>query len=79
MVNKIINNFKNLDILTYKIMKKGFALCFALGLLSALFFFTYIIEETHLSIYYIGLSLFKLSCYFFVEFIVCGLVVDELK
>ena len=79
MINAIIKYFKNLDKLTYKIMIRGLYFCFIIGIISALLLFTYNIVKTCPNIYYIGLSLFKLSCSFFVEFIICGLVADSIK
>ena len=79
MINKIIGYIKDLDKLTYKIMKYGLIGCFALSIFSALMLLTYNLTDASPNLYYIGLSLFKLSCSFSVEFIVCGLVVDTIK
>lgn len=79
MINKIISYFKNLDKLTYKIMHYGLVSCFWLSFFSSLLLFTYNITNTSPNVFHIGLSLFKLSCTFSVEFIVCGLVADSIK
>lgn len=79
MISKIIGYFKNLDKLTYKIMKIGLSFCLILAILSALILFTYSAALLSPHIYYIGLSLFKLSCTFGVDFIVCGLVMDSIS
>ena len=79
MINKTIDYFKNLDKLTYKIIKKGLVFCLILSLISAFILFTYSSSFLSPSVYYIGLSLFKSSCMFSVEFIVCGLVMDTVK
>ena len=79
MINKIFNYLKKVDTATYKIMKKGLFFCLILSLVSSLVLLIYITLSPNLDIYYIGLSLFKLSCYLGVEFVVCGLVVDTLK
>lgn len=79
MLKSILNNYKNLDKLTYKIMKNGLIFCFALCLISIIILFTYEAFITSPSIYYIGLGLFRLSIIFGIEFIVCALVVDSLK
>ncbi len=79
MINKTIDYFKNLDKLTYKIIKKGLVFCLMLSLISAFILFTYSSSFLSPSVYYIGLSLFKSSCMFSVEFIICGLVMDTVK
>ena len=79
MIKNIINSFKNLDSITYKIMKKGFKYCFILCIISSIILFTYKNFISSPNIYYIGLSLLKLSIYFAVEFVVCGFVVDNIK
>ena len=79
MISKIIGYFKNLDKLTYKIMKIGLSFCLVLALLAAIILFTYSTAALSPSIYYIGLALFKLSCSFGVDFIVCGLVMDSIS
>ena len=79
MIKKIIDYLKEVDSTTYKIMKKGLNFCLVLSLISALVLFTYITINSSLNVYYIGLSLFKLSCTLGVEFIVCGLVMDTVK
>ena len=77
MINSIIIHFKNLDKLTFSIMKKGLYISLVLAIISAFFLFTYTIN-TSLSIFYIGLSLLKLSLYLSVEFIICGLVMNSI-
>ena len=79
MIKKIINIFKKIDIETYKIIKKGLCFCLFISLFSALIMLTYTIDGSSPTTYYIGFSLFKLSCYLEVEFIVCGLVMDTIK
>ena len=79
MINKLLKDFKNLDKLTYKIMKIGLKTCFGICLFSTLILFTYDLTLTSPSLYYLGILLFKLSCVFGVEFIICGLVVDSIK
>ena len=67
MIRKILDNFKNLDKLTSKIMNYGLKFCFAVCVLSSPF------------IYYIGINLFKIGLIFAIEFIICGFVVDGIK
>ena len=79
MVKKIINSFKNLEKLTYKIMQNGFKFCFILCLISISILFTYELAFETPFLYHIGISLFKLSLIFGTEFIICGFVVDGIK
>lgn len=79
MMKKFINSFKNLDKLTYKIIRRGLEFCFAISIISAIILFTYHITLLTPDLYYTGLLLFRLSCTFGIEFIICGLVVDNIK
>lgn len=79
MLKKILDNFKHLDKITFKIMKNGLAFCFAICILSVLILFTYDFTFPSPFMYYIGINLFKLSLIFGIEFIVCGFVVDGIK
>lgn len=78
MFNKIKNNFKNLDTLTKSIMKIGLRVCFALTIISLIFFVTYNSFYSPF-LYNTGFILFKLSLIFSVEFIICGFIVDKIK
>ncbi len=78
-MKSIINSLKNLDKLTYKIMKYGLKICFGICILSILVLLTYETISFSPNLYYIGLSLFKLSLIFSIEFIICGIVVDSIK
>jgi hypothetical protein len=79
MINKFINIFKNLDKLTYKIMKKGFKFCSVICYISTFLLLYYNLQFQSPFLYELGLSLFKLSLFFFIEFIICGIVVDGIK
>ena len=79
MIKSIFSNFKNLEDITYKIMKKGFFFCFILAIIATIILFTYKVLPLSPIIYYIGFALFKLSIYFVIEFIVCGFAVDSIK
>ena len=79
MLKKIINSFKSLDNLTFKIMKNGLKFCFGICILSIILLSTYNLVFLSPFLYYIGINLFKISIIFGIEFIVCGLVVDGIK
>lgn len=78
-MKSIIENFKKLDKITYKIMKYGLEFCFGICILSTIILFTYKTIFSSPTIYYIGLYLLKSSLIFSVEFIACGIVVDSIK
>ena len=75
----IINTFKNLDELTYKIMKEGLKGCLVIAIIATVLLIIYNITESSLTLYYIGIAMFKLSSIFGVEFIICGIIVDNIK
>ena len=79
MIKNIINSYKNLDSLAYKIMKNGLKFCFLLSILAALILLVYKDLFASPYMYYIGINLFRLSIVFSSEFIICAFVVDSLK
>lgn len=78
-MDKIKNFFKNIDKLDLKIMRCGLKFCFLILVFSILLLISYLTFSNNLFIYNLGLSLFKLSTYFGIEFIICGIVVDSIK
>jgi hypothetical protein len=60
-------------------MKYGFKVCFAICIISTLILLTYETKSFSSDLYYIGLSLFKLSLILGIEFVICGIVVDYIK
>ena len=79
MLKNLINTFKELDKLTFKIMKYGLKFCFAICILSVIILGTYNLFGLSPFLYYIGISLLRISIIFGIEFIICGLVVDGIK
>ncbi len=79
MLKKILDNFKHLDKTTFKIMKYGLLFCFVTCILSVLILFTYDYAFPSPFMFYIGISLFKLSLIFGIEFVICAFVVDGIK
>ena len=79
MFKSLIERYKNLEKITYKIMKNGFKFSFLLTLVSLLLLITYILFYHAPLLYYVGISVFKLSLTFAVEFFICGMVVDTIK
>ena len=79
MLKKIIDTYKNFEKTTNSIMNIGLSFCGFLCLISILILLTYNFIFTSPIMYYIGISLFRLSIIFSIEFIVCGFVVDGIK
>ena len=78
MLKMIFDKFKSIDSRIKQIMKYGFLFSFTICIISIiiLLLHTYIhIPE----LYYIGLSVFQLSLFFTVDFIVCGIAIDTIR
>jgi len=79
MFKKIYDSYKNFEKITYKILKGGLEFCLFLCLLSVSILLTYNLFVHSPLMYYVGISLFKLSLIFGIEFIICGFVTDGIK
>lgn len=79
MIKKLIDCYKNFEKITCKILKHGLKFCFILCLFSILMLLTYDSLLTTPILYHIGLSLFRLSIIFGIEFLICAFVVDGIK
>lgn len=79
MIKKILEYYKNLEKLTFKILKRGLKFCFTLCILSICILLSYATIFAIPFLFHIGLSLFRLSIVFSIEFLVCALVVDSIK
>lgn len=73
------NLFDNLDKTDLKIMKTGIKFCFIFLIFSVFILVIYLTSIHTIFLYDLGISFFRLSTYFAVEFIVCGIVVDTIK
>ncbi len=78
-MKKIKCLFNNLDKTDLKIMKIGMKICFAILLVSILLLFIYLLFVHNSFLYNLGLAIFRLSTYFAIEFIICGIVADIVK
>ena len=77
-MNRLKILFNNIDYTALKIMKAGLKVCFWVMFLSILILSVFL--HTHsIFLFNFGLSIFKLSTYLSVEFIVCGLMADKIK
>lgn len=79
MFKTILENYKKFEKITHKILKYGLKFCFILCLISVSILLTYNLNFHYPYMYYIGISLFRLSLIFSIEFIICGFVVDSIK
>ena len=77
-MQKIIFELKNLDKITYKIIKHGLFFSGLVCLVAIGILLTYILLGITF-FYHLGIVLMKSSFTFAVEFIICGIVVDFLK
>lgn len=79
MIKVIIDKFNSMDIKTKKILKYGIYFSLFVCILSLLILLTYHFNESNPTLYYIGLSTFKLGLFFIVEFIICAIAIDTIK
>ena len=79
MLKKLLDSYKKMDNMANKILKKGLKFCFVLCIVSILILLTYMVMFSSPNLYYIGISLFRLSITFSIEFLICALVVDSIK
>lgn len=75
----IQNLFKHLDKLDLKIMKIGLKICLLIAIFSVLLLLVYLIHIHTPFLYNLGISIFRLSTYFAIEFIICGTIADAIK
>lgn len=78
MFRKILDVYNHFEKITNSILKTGLRFC------SFLCFTAIVILSTYLSLnnpsfYYIGITVFKLSIIFSIEFIICSFVIDGIK
>ena len=79
MIDKLINNIKEIDEPIVRVMIKGFrfsACICTLSLIILLTYYTYPISHISLDS---GLILFRTGLFFAVGFFVCGFVIDKIK
>lgn len=78
MLKIIINKFNSMEGKTKNILKYGMLFSLFVCIISLLILLTYHFF-TNPDLYYIGLSVFKLSLFLVVEFVVCALAVDTIR
>ncbi len=78
-MNNIKNLFNKLDKQDLKIMKNGIKICFLILMLSVFLLYMNMEFLHSIFIFDLAISIFKLSTYVAIEFIICGIVVDIIK
>ena len=79
MLKKIMEYYKNFEKITRKVLKGGLEFCFGLSSIAIIILLTYNFFFVYPIICYIGLTLFRLSLIFGIEFIICGFITDGIK
>ena len=77
-MEKLKNLINNLDKVDLKIMKRGLLFCLCIAFFAVTILSIYLFVH-NIFLFELGLSILKLSVYFAVDFIVCGVVVDSIK
>ena len=77
-MEKIKNLFTNLNEIDQKIMKYGMIFSLLIAILGTLLLSYNLLFVHTIILFKIGLSIVKLGCYFSIEFIICGIVVDKI-
>ena len=67
MLKKIMEYYKNFEKITRKVLKGGLEFCFGLSSIAIIILLTYNFFFAYPIIYYIGLTLFRLSLIFFLN------------
>ena len=79
MFKQLLNKLHNMDLNIKKITKNGFRFALSVCLISMCILLVYDYIYSAPNLYYIGLSLFKTSLYFAIEFVICAFAFDTLK
>ncbi|MCI8482561.1 MAG: hypothetical protein HFJ27_05920 [Clostridia bacterium] len=78
MIKLLKDKFNSMEEKIKKIMKHGFIFSFLVCMLGIGLLLAYDLNA-NLDLYYIGLSVFRLSLFFSVEFLICGIAIDTIK
>lgn len=78
MIKVLIDKFNSMEKKVKKIMHYGFIFSFVICMISMVLLIGYELNS-NLDFYYIGLSVFRLSLFFAVEFIICAFAIDTIK
>ena len=75
----IKNIFKGLDKTALHILKNGLSFCFIICIISIIVLFVYHFVSKNPLIFEIGITLFKSSIIFAIEFVICAIAADKIK
>ena len=78
-MNKLLLEFKNIDINITNLMRRGIKFSFLLIIFASIILLTYDFLFTYPIIYYAGFSLFKTSLFFMAGFIIFGFALNKIK
>lgn len=78
-MKKILNEFKNMDKKILHIMKLCLNFSFILLILSGALLFTYSTIYSTPTLFYVGISVFTSSLYFFVISLICSLSFNKIR
>ena len=78
-MNKLLLEFKNIDMNITNLMKRGIKFSFLLIIFASIILLTYDFLFTYPIIYYVGFSLFKTSLFFMVGFIIFCFAFNKIK
>lgn len=78
MIKVLLDKFNSMEEKVKKIMHYGFIFSFVICMISMILLMGYELNA-NLDLYYIGLSVFRLSLFFAVEFVICAFAIDTIK
>lgn len=78
MIRVLVDKFRSMEEKVKKIMNYGFLFSFIVCMISIGLLIAYELNS-NIELYYVGLSVFRLSLFFAVEFLICALAIDTIK
>ena len=79
MIKNFIDNIKNIEKDTLKIMISGFKFSLIICIISCIISLSYILNPVSHILYYSGIILFKTGLTFGVMFFICAFAMDKIK
>ena len=79
IIEKLNNLFKNVNKKILKIMKYGLKFSFLICIIATAILCTYLLFYHDSFLYSLGLTSFRIGIILGIEFIICGLSVDDIK
>lgn len=78
MLKTLVDKLQSMEDKVKKVLHSGFIFSFIVCLISTGLLISYELSA-NLELYYIGLSVFRLSLFFAVEFFICAIAIDTIK